>query len=163
MPEPDATLLEVYIQPGESRMVEEPSLMRTLLGSCVGITFWAPRPGLAAMCHPMLPRRPAKMEKAGAPDGRRYVDFAIRNLAEQLDARGVRRGEVQVKLFGGCDVLPVAKNNLRPTVGRLNYESALRVLESEGFSVSASCLGGNCGVTILFNTSTGEVLLKRLC
>jgi chemotaxis protein CheD len=163
MPEPDAALPEVYVQPGESRTVQEPSMMRTLLGSCVGITFWAPRLGLAALCHPMLPHRPAKADRAGVSTGRRYVDFAIRDLARQFDASGARRGEVQVKLFGGCDVLPVAKKSLRPTVGKLNYESALRVLESEGFSVSASCLGGSCGVTILFNTRTGEVFLKRLC
>jgi chemotaxis protein CheD len=74
---------------------------------------------------------------------------------------GARRGEVQVKLFGGGDVLLVSSDASRPTVGRLNSEAALKVLGEEGFQVVASSLGGDCGVNIHFHTGTGEVLLKR--
>jgi len=66
-----------------------------------------------------------------------------------------------VKLFGGGDVLLTAKDAARPTVGRLNIEVAMNVLEEEGFAVSASSLGGQRGVNIRFNTQTGEVLLQR--
>jgi chemotaxis receptor (MCP) glutamine deamidase CheD len=89
------------------------------------------------------------------------VDFAIRDLARQFDALRARRGEVQVKLFGGGDVLWVSAEASRPTVGRLNREAAIKVLEEEGFAVTASSLGGACGINIQFNTKTGEVLLKR--
>jgi chemotaxis receptor (MCP) glutamine deamidase CheD len=37
----------------------------------------------------------------------------------------------------------------------------MKVLEEEGFAVSASSLGGKRGVNIRFNTQTGEVLLER--
>jgi len=163
MPEFLPSLPEVYVQPGESRLVTAPSLMKTLLGSCVGITFWAPHLGIAGLCHPMLPHCPDhRLGRTSVVAGRRYVDFAIRDLAQQLDAHGARRGYVHVKLFGGCDVLPVSNQSGRPTVGRLNYEAALRILESEGFRVSASCLGGSRGITIFFNTESGEVFLRRL-
>jgi chemotaxis receptor (MCP) glutamine deamidase CheD len=89
------------------------------------------------------------------------VDFAIRDLARQFDDLGACRNEVVVKLFGGGDVLLVAGDATRPTVGKLNCEVALKVLEEEGFQVAASSLGGNCGVNIHFNIRTGEVLLKR--
>jgi chemotaxis receptor (MCP) glutamine deamidase CheD len=36
---------------------------------------------------------------------RRYVDFAIRQLAWQFDQLDVSRREVQVKVFGGAGVL----------------------------------------------------------
>jgi chemotaxis protein CheD len=55
MAEPEEGLPEVYLQPGESRMVREPTILRTLLGSCVGIAFRVPRLSLGALCHPMLP------------------------------------------------------------------------------------------------------------
>jgi chemotaxis protein CheD len=112
----------------------------------------------------MLPKYPAKppagMNRVG---GLRYVDFVIRDLARQFDSLGVRRSEVQVKLFGGGDVLLGIEASLRPTVGRLNCEAALRVLDEEGFIVAASSLGGHCGLNIQFHTGTGEVLLRRLC
>jgi chemotaxis protein CheD len=167
MTEPDEILPEVYVQPGESHLATEPVVMRTVLGSCVGITFSAPRLGLAALCHPMLPSYPGNDPAKPAAEislaaGRRYVDFTIRDLAWQFDARGARRSEVQVKLFGGADILTVTDEALRPTVGRLNCEAAIRVLRDEGFDVAASSLGGTSGVNIQFNTGTGEVLLRRL-
>ena len=69
-----------------------------------------------------------------------------------------------MKLFGGCDVLPVG-NCIFAADGRpLNYEAALRVLEEEGFSVAALPAWEEiAGVHILFKTDTGEVLVKRLC
>jgi chemotaxis receptor (MCP) glutamine deamidase CheD len=55
----------------------------------------------------------------------------------------------------------MAARSTRPTVGKLNCEVALNVLNEEGFQVVASSLGGNCGVNIHFNTKTREVLLRR--
>ena len=60
MAESEEGLPVVYLQPGESRLVREPSILQTLLGSCVGIAFRVPRLGLGALCHPMLPRFPVK-------------------------------------------------------------------------------------------------------
>ena len=37
MAELDGSLPEVYVQPGEVQLVDKPAIMRTLLGSCVGI------------------------------------------------------------------------------------------------------------------------------
>ena len=159
---PDPDLPEVYVQPGESRLVREPTILRTLLGSCVGIAFRVPRLGVAALCHPMLPRAPVRMAASlSRSEGRRYVDFAIRDLARQFDALGANRSEVEVKQFGGGDVLAMASNAKRHTVGRLNSEVAMKVLAEEGFAVTASSLGGKRGVNIHFNTLTGEVLLQR--
>jgi chemotaxis protein CheD len=160
--EPGELLPEVYVQPGEARLVREPSILRTLLGSCVGIAFRIPRLGVGALCHPMLPRCPSKPAAIlSRSAGRRYVDFAIRDLARHFDQLGARRDEVEVKLFGGGDVLLTGADTARPTVGRLNIDVAMKVLEEEGFAVSASSLGGRRGVNIRFNTLTGEVLLQR--
>jgi chemotaxis protein CheD len=163
MPEPDQTLPEVYVLPGESHVMTEPAILRTVLGSCVGIAFLIPRLRVGALCHPMLPTYPAKPPAdQSLAAGRRYVDFAIRDLARQFEALGARSSEVQVKLFGGGDVLLAINATSRPTVGKLNCESALRVLDDYGFEIVASSLGGNSGVHIKFNTGTGEVLLRRL-
>jgi chemotaxis protein CheD len=163
MPISDEALRQVYVHPGESHLVTGPAVMRTLLGSCVAILFRVPRLGIAAFCHPMLPAYPASGPATRSIVlGRRYVDFAIRDLAQQFDSLGVRRREIEVKLFGGGDVLVVTTPEARPTVGKLNYEAAIRVLHDEGFDVAASSLGGTCGLTIQFDTTTGEVLLKRL-
>jgi chemotaxis protein CheD len=47
-------------------------------------------------------------------------------------------------------------------VGAQNCQAAVEVLAEEGFTVSASDLGGVRGRRIHFHTGTGEVLLHRL-
>jgi chemotaxis receptor (MCP) glutamine deamidase CheD len=162
MTEAEEDLPKVYVEPGESRLVRGPAILWTVLGSCLGIVFWVPRLGVSALCHPMLPRCPEKSPaNTSLTVGRRYVDFTIRDLVRRLYALGARRREVEVKLFGGGDVLWVSEDVSRPTVGELNCEVAMKELNAEGLDVKASSLRGTCGVNIRFNTLTGEVLLKR--
>ena len=157
-------LPSLNVQPGELCLAQTPAILRTILGSCVSATFWSERLGAGALCHGMLPRAP-KTRPSGfsASDGYRYVDFSIRYLAQQFEALGARREEIQVKLFGGADVLPLLRErNDRPTVGSLNAETAVAVLAEEGFHVLAQDLGGTRGRRIHFHTGTGEVLVYRL-
>lgn len=154
---------DLYVQPGECRVVTEPVVLRTVLGSCVGIVFRVPRLGIGALCHPMLPRCPVNaLVKLSASAKDRYVDFVIREMARHLESLGAVRAEIQVKLFGGADVLSVSVDSARPSVGKLNCEAAIRVLAEEGLVVAASSLGGKSGMHIRFRTGTGEVLLRRL-
>jgi chemotaxis protein CheD len=150
----------IRLQPGQLYLARSPMILQTILGSCVGATFWSAKLGAGALCHGVLPRCPRNI---GGSDGHRYVDFSIRYLAQEFDALGARRDEIEVKLFGGADVLSVAPDRVgRPTIGALNCKVALEVLEQEGFHVAASDLRGLRGRTIHFHTGTGEVLLYRL-
>ena len=152
-------LPEIYLQPGEVYLARSPAILKTVLGSCVGVTFWSPRLGVGALCHGVLPRCPPGV---GTREGYRYVDFAISDLARQFEMLGVARDEIQVKVFGGADVLPVHAASLRATVGHQNWRTALEVLRDQSFTVLASDMGGSVGRTIQFHTGTGEVLLRRL-
>jgi len=96
-------------------------------------------------------------------EGYRYVDFAIYHLIQQMEGSGAAPGEVQVKLFGGADVLPVgARRSWRATVGQQNCQAALEVLRRENYSILTSDIGGLSGRTIQFDTETGIVLVRRL-
>jgi chemotaxis protein CheD len=158
--ETKSELPEFYLQPGEVYFARQPAILKTVLGSCVGVTFWIPRLGIGALCHGILPRSPRGVM---GEEGYRYVDFAISDLARRFDAAGANRSEVQVKVFGGGDVLPVLAGPSRlGTVGRQNLNVALEVLQQEGFGIAAQDLGDTIGRVIQFDTGTGEVLLRRL-
>jgi chemotaxis protein CheD len=91
------------------------------------------------------------------------VDFSIRHQARQFDEMGACRRDLEVKLFGGADVLRAAGTPRgKPTVGAQNCKVAEEALAEEGFTVSASDVGGIRGRRIHFHTGTGEVLLHRL-
>ena len=155
---------EKNLGPGELYLTHRPMFIHTILGSCVGATFWSERLGLGAMCHGVLPRCPDTFAPGDSiTDRYRYVDYSIRYLAQKFYALGAKRKELQVKLFGGADVLPTSTApNSKPTVGALNCEAALKVLEQEGLPVLAYDLGGTRGRKIRFCTETGEVRVYKL-
>lgn len=158
-----AVLPDLNLQPGELFLARTPAILRTILGSCVGVTFWSERLGAGALCHGVLPLSPRVwLPEATLSDGYRYVDFSIRHLVHQFDRLGASREELQVKVFGGADVLPIGNRSGRPTIGALNSQIALQVLAEEGLSPMASDLGGTRGRRIHFHTGTGEVLVYRL-
>ena len=148
----------IRVHPGELYLARSPVILQTILGSCVGVTLWSARLSVGALCHGVLPRCP---RVTGAPADRRYVDFSIRYLASQFDALGAQRRELEVKLFGGADVLPIGRAD-KPTVGALNCRVALEVLKEEDLHPLTSDLGGSRGRTIQFHTGTGEVLVYHL-
>jgi chemotaxis protein CheD len=159
----EGNLPQIYLRPGEMVLAREPAILSTILGSCVGVTFWNEKLRIGALCHAMLPHCP----KDGTPNltsAKRwqYVDFCIRDLARQFDEIGVARTSVQVKVFGGADVLYVGEDDLRPTVGKQNCDTALKVLEEENFVILAADIGETYGRKIRFNTASGRVLLARL-
>jgi len=154
----------VYLKPGEMHFAKQPTLVVTVLGSCVAITMFSRRAGLGAICHGLLPR--CKGQKQCGQDcleGFKYVDCSIRRMATLFDERGVLRREIEVKCFGGADMFSRDLNKREAvSVGKQNLTIAQQVLASEGLSLKIADVGGIRGRKILFYTDTGDVFLKRL-
>jgi chemotaxis protein CheD len=152
-------LPQVHLKPGELHVTDVPSLVTTVLGSCVSITLHSERDGLSAICHAMLPE--AKGDDPGMAF--RYVDESLAHMLDRFEREGVRRPDIQVKLFGGADVIRV--EDRKPgamTVGRMNLVTAQESIRKEGLVLSASDIGGTVGRKLLFVTESGMVLVKKL-
>ena len=66
-----------------------------------GSHFWSEQAGIGALAIPCcrVARRSSKRLDVESSEGRRYVDFAIRELAQRFDAFGVRREESRGEAF----------------------------------------------------------------
>src|ERR1035438_10581586 len=160
MTEPVPILPDLNLQPGELYLARGPSILRTILGSCVGVTFWSARLGAGALCHGVLPRCPRAWPPGFKPtDGHRYVDFSIRYLAQQFDTLGATRNELVVKVFGGADVLHVAETRRhRPTVGD---RKSTRLNSSHlGISYAVFCLKKNVRCPVGAPHSDGQTVSR---
>ncbi|AJE02942.1 chemotaxis protein CheD [Geobacter pickeringii] len=151
---PATDLAAVYLKPGELHFGAAPSAVTTVLGSCVSVTMFERASGTAAICHALLP-------EGDKDDALRYVDTSIHRMLAMFSARGVSPARLEVKLFGGADLLGTGGSRIG--VGRRNVEIARRVLSTSGLAVAAADVGGTRGRKLIFYTHTGEVLLKRLC
>ena len=154
----------VHLKAGEMHCSDKPEIVVTVLGSCLSVVFYSPRLGLGGICHGMLPSCGKRGNcRADCPQKFTFVDCSIRHMVKFYGRRGVTRGELEVKCFGGADMFSrqIEKPGLL-SVGRQNCAVAETIIRSEGLTLCKQDVGGLQGRKIYFYTHTGEVLLKRL-
>ncbi|BCA80672.1 chemotaxis protein CheD [Desulfuromonas sp. AOP6] len=144
-----------FLMPAELLILSEPALVSTILGSCVAVTFFHKRTGLAAICHALLP-------SSTTEDCFKFVNCALAHMLDQFESRKILRREIEVKVFGGADVLATSGGFSGGTVGTKNIRAAFDFIKGAGLRVASSDTGGKQGRKILFHSHTGEVWLKRL-
>jgi chemotaxis protein CheD len=152
------------LKPAELFISERPTIVRTVLGSCVAVTMFDRRLKISAICHALLPKHDGiEHDETRSNTNYKYVDTVIPLMVKRLRTYGSELPDLEVKLFGGADMLSVktGQPNLR-SVGRLNIEAVFQILKAHHLSVKVSDVGGTVGRKILFYTHTGEVLLKRI-
>ncbi len=154
----------VYLRAGEAHYSDVPSLVITVLGSCLSVTMHNARLGIGGICHGLLPACSGRRGCAdGCSEGFKYVDCSIRRMLCMFDKAGAKRSEIEVKYFGGADMF--SRKIEKPgmiSVGRQNILSAEAILKRAGLTIAKQDAGGLRGRKIYFFTHTGEVLLKRL-
>lgn len=147
-----------FLNVAQGILVDCPTMAHTVLGSCVSVTFFAPRHGLAAIFHALLPRSAEYRLHDPADSPYKFVDTAINLLVARFTRRGVKLSHIECKVFGGASALFAEEMS----VGRRNVETAFATLSDLGLRVAASNVGGEAGRKIVFSSSTGEIFVKLL-
>lgn len=160
---PGPPLPERHLKPGELIMTQEPQWVVTVLGSCVAVTMFNARFRLSSICHAMLPTPPGA-DASDPPEKRfRYVSQVIPAMAERFFRHGISPEEVEVKLFGGGNVIDLGGDpSCDRSIGSANITLARQLLQSARFRIKSESVGGIRGCKIIFNTQSGLVLHKRL-
>jgi chemotaxis protein CheD len=152
----------IFLQPTGLIIAEDPVQVRTVLGSCVAITLWSPRSGLAAIGHSLLPKAAAPAASLTREEALRYVDTTIDLMFLAFAQRGIGPGEIEVKVFGGADNLHPPDTTRGCQVGYRNVDAALESLSARGITPTAQAVGGRSGRVIDFDTGSGAVVVRRL-
>lgn len=154
--------LEIFLQPGDHYFGDRDTRIRTVLGSCVSLTFWHPNLLVGGMCHYMLPSRDNERRGSAGPipDGR-YADEAIALMMKDIDAIGASHKEYQVKLFGGGNMFPETRKEGDGHVGQRNVGMARKLVMKHGFAHMAEHLGGIGHRNIIFEVWNGDVWVRH--
>jgi chemotaxis protein CheD len=154
----------IYLKPGELCVSRRPVVVTTVLGSCVSATFFHPATGLAAICHALQPKCQHSQACLEACAVRyRYADCAIQAMVRQMTAHGVWPREIEVKLFGGAALIGSSRPEAAAiSMGRQNVMAAMETIDDCGLYIKVMDVGGSFGRKIIFDTATGDVLMKRL-
>ena len=153
----------VYLKPGEIHFALTPTTVTTVLGSCLAVTMFHQATASGAICHAVFPccnnLRPERLERVSPYE---FVDKAILWMLEQFAKRGMRKTELEIKMFGAAAMF---SNPAKPgviAVGENNIKQAVKIFEQEGIFLKAWNVGGHAGRKIVFQTNTGDVFQKFL-
>ena len=84
-------------------------------------------------------------------------------MSRQMRGCSLRPQDIEVKLFGGAALIGGRRQETPAnSMGRQNAEAAMKALHSCGLTLKVANVGGTLGRKIIFDTTTGEVLMKRL-
>ncbi len=141
--------------PGQFVITSVPSLISTVLGSCVSVCLWDRETRIGAMNHYLLPGT-TQDEPGNANRGLTSVALLIRSMTN----RNVQLQNIEAKVFGGCNSLYQNYDHFK--VGERNIAVAMEVLKDFGIVVTGQHVGGHVGRKIVFNTATGKVRMRLL-
>lgn len=154
----------IYLKPGEMCFSRNPVVVTTVLGSCVSVTLFHPGSGTSAICHALQPRCPQPDRCSEDCRNRyRYAVCAIEEMTRRITALSLRPRDIEVKLFGGAALIGTrSAASQQNSIGQLNVKAAMETISNLGLILKVMDVGGNFGRKIIFNTETGEILMKRL-
>jgi chemotaxis protein CheD len=134
-----------------------PDILRTILGSCVGICLHDPSAGVAGLSHIMLPEQ-SDMNS----NEKKYADTAIPMLISRMEESGAKRSKIQAKIVGGAMMFKISENSMMSEIGRNNVKKVREVLQSQGIGIVAEDVGGDYGRTIDFYAENGQLKIRSL-
>lgn len=154
----------LYLKPGEYHFGDRPMRITTVLGSCVAVSLFHRPSMLACICHVMAPAcRPDADCQAGCTQIYRYVNCMIPAMIRSFMTRSIAPKDIETKLFGGAAVIGDACRSAdEDSIGAMNIAAARKTIADFGLNIKTEDVGGCVGRKIIFDTSTGDILLKRL-
>lgn len=151
----DAIAVKVF--PGEHYVTSSPrEMIVTVLGSCVAACIRDPHAGVGGMNHFMLPEGRNDMW-GHASASMRYGNVAMERLVNDILARGGARERLEVKLFGGANVMGGTSN-----IGHRNADFVESYLETEGIPIAAKHMRSSLPRRVHYFPATGRALVLEL-
>jgi chemotaxis protein CheD len=147
---------ETSIHIGEYHASKVPTIIYTLLGSCVAVCLYDRKKRIGGMNHILLPGN-ASMDKYN--DCARYGINAMELLIAKMVKLGGEKRHFASKVFGGANLLPSIP--YERCVGKKNVFFVLNFLTKASIPVLSQDVGGNDSRKIFFHTDTGDVFLRR--
>lgn len=140
-----------FINTGELMVAFKPVILKTILGSCVGVILWDPVLKHGGMCHYLLPIAPKDELSV------KYGDMAIPTLYNKMLEGGSKKDNLFAYVYGGALILD---QNEIFFVGDRNILIAIKCLNYYGIRTGEFETGGERGRMVELDTGTGTVKVR---
>lgn len=145
---------------GQIIVVEEPSIISTVLGSCVSVCLFSPDKKMGGIIHYALPYQ---FDHNLDEDPLRYGDQAIPILIEEMKKLSLGPvSALKAKIIGGANCLVRASGGGFNNIGEQNIQMARDILARHQIEVIGEHVGGEVGRKVLFHSFDGRVQVASL-
>jgi len=127
-------------------------VLRTLLGSCVGLALYDRKHKVAGLAHIVLP---ASRGPTGLPG--KFVDTAIPLLIRDMEQLAGATLNPIAKIAGGASMFSTSAER---TIGLQNIEASEQWLNRLRIPIMARHCGGDSGRRMSLDTRTGRVVVE---
>jgi chemotaxis protein CheD len=142
---------EFFLGIGEVAFASKPCVIRTVLGSCVGVSLYDPVLKIGGMSHFLLARAPQGQNST------RYGDIALNSLIDKFLQAGSKIGRLEANEAGGGLILNI---NEIFFVGERNIQVADEILAKRGLRTLRREVGGDKGRRMILDSETGIVQIE---
>ena len=139
---------------GEIDVAMKDGVLRTLLGSCVGLSLYDRKQKIGGLAHIVLPASRGATEYPG-----KFVDTAIPMLVRQMEKLAGSNLKLTAKIAGGANMF---STKAETTIGVQNIEASEQMLSQMGILIAARHLGGAQGRRMSLDIHTGLVVVEMV-
>ncbi len=153
MTDRDIALRDYFLSPGYIFVSEEPSLISTVVGSCVAVSLWDCHKEYGAMAHFLYPVTEDRSQASA-----QYGNVAVRYLIKLFLAEGSKIKNLKAQVFGGA-INPAGGCE---RIGTENVRIAKKLLARKRIPVVSEDVGGTMGRKIVYNTLKNEAIVYKV-
>ncbi len=140
------------IRMGEFAVSMNDGVLRTLLGSCIGLVLYDRRHKVGGLAHMVLPQS----RSHGGPPAK-FVDTAIPALYAQMETLAGRSLKPTARIAGGANMF---STTVIQTVGTQNLDATERLLGELRIPLVGRHCGGEQGRRMSLDTTTGVITIE---
>jgi chemotaxis protein CheD len=146
------TIPSAPIRMGELAVLESRGVLRTLLGSCVGIALYDRRRRVGGLAHVVLPESRGNTEFPG-----KFVDTAIPALIAEMEALIAGPLRLSARIAGGASMFATSGAH---RIGDLNIAASETQLKATRIPIVGRNCGGSKGRRMSLDVATGVVRIE---
>ncbi len=135
----------------EFAVADDGAVLRTLLGSCLGLALYDSRTKTGGLAHILLPHSNGNTDLPA-----KFVDTAIPALIAQMETVAGVCPRLVAKIAGGANMFSTSHPH---PIGLQNIEAAEKLLKQLEVPIVARHLGGEQGRRMRFQTESGRVTI----
>ena len=140
------------IRMGEMAVAINDGVLRTLLGSCIGLVLYDRKCKVGGVAHVVLPESRGETDRPG-----KFMDTAIPALMRDMKKLASGAIEPTARIVGGANMFAT---EVVETIGKQNIEASARLLEALRIPIVGRHCGGDQGRRMSLDTTTGLIIIE---